>query len=244
VKDGIPPVYWTFRSAWSILHFLIVIVFSVVVVGWVIREDTAERMFLGTRDYLLVTQDRVASSVPWPWGVDGDGDEPRRFGGERAEHRVHRVTAAVPATAPPSISAAGKRVTFRAANLTDGDGRTAWRMIGDGTGQLLTFEFTAPIRITRVGLVNGYAKSERVHGERFDWYAANRRVLEVEWRLGDGTTIRQTLRRSIKMQTVKVQGVRTTRVQLKLLRVSRPGAGRLSRDYTAVSEVLLVGLSN
>jgi hypothetical protein len=45
------------------------------------------------------------------------------------------------------------------------------------------------------------------------------------------------------MQTVDVS-VTTTTVQLRLLQVSAPGTGRARRDYTAVSDVTLVGTTS
>ena len=42
--------------------------------------------------------------------------------------------------------------------------------------------------VSRVGLVNGYAK--QVAG--VDWYPNNRRILAVTWGFDDGTTVEQT----------------------------------------------------
>ena len=53
------------------------------------------------------------------------------------------VVVAPPAT-PIGQDAAGNPVNYGAANLTDGDASSAWRMRGDGTGQVITFTFNQP----------------------------------------------------------------------------------------------------
>jgi hypothetical protein len=114
-----------------------------------------------------------------------------------------QTTASAPATARPSTDRLGNRVTFGAGNVLDGDPHTCWRMAGDGSGRALTFRFDAPVVVTAVGLVNGYAK---VDG-RDDWYAANRRVLAVEWLFDDGTTVTQDLDEVRDLQTIAVDPV-------------------------------------
>jgi hypothetical protein len=66
-------------------------------------------------------------------------------------------------------------------------------------------------------------------------------VLAVEWTFDDGTVKTQRLADTTIMQTVSVPQVETTTVGLRLLKVSPPGPGRASRDYTAISDVRLFG---
>ncbi|MCR6031934.1 hypothetical protein GGQ22_10800 [Nocardioides sp. zg-579] len=149
----------------------------------------------------------------------------------------------VPATAPTSRGLDGTRTAYDAGNLVDGDRTTAWRMRGDGTGQELVLRLDRPTTITRVGLVNGYAKRARgPRGGVLDWYTGNRRVLAVAWVLDDGTVVRQRLGESRRVQTVDVGAITTRRVRLRLVEVSAPGSGRAGRDYTAISELSVVGL--
>ena len=42
--------------------------------------------------------------------------------------------------------------------MLDGNPATAWRTAGDATGQSITITLPAPSVVSRVGLVNGYAK--------------------------------------------------------------------------------------
>lgn len=147
------------------------------------------------------------------------------------------LSASAPITAPPGRDTAGNAVTYAASNMLDGQASTAWRMPGDGTGTTLTFTLAHPATITSVGLINGYAKTE----SGLDWYAGNRRVLEVAWTFDDGTTVKQTLHSSRALQRIAVPDVRTGSVKLTLLQVSQPGKGPARRDMTAVSEVQIDG---
>ena len=142
-----------------------------------------------------------------------------------------------PPPAPDGVSLDGSPVTYAATNLVDGQPTTAWRMPGDGSGQSIAFTFPAPVTLSRVGLVNGYAKTDG----SFDWYSGNRRVLAAQWRFEDGTTVDQPLGESRDLQVIKVGPVTTTTVTLTLTTVSPPGTGASSRDFTAISEVSLVG---
>ena len=135
-------------------------------------------------------------------------------------------------------------MTFAAANLLDGAPETCWRMPGDGTGESITFGFDEPVEVTEVGLVNGYAKTASDSSGSYDWYAGNRRTLQVEWTFDDGTVATQDLRETREMQTIGLQeGVVTEQVTVRLLEVTPPGTGTASRDYTALSEVRLLGTS-
>ena len=154
------------------------------------------------------------------------------------------ATAIVPGTAPPNQDLQGNMVRYEARNMLDGVAETCWRMPGDGSGGEITFQLAEPTTLTSVGMINGYAKlATDAAGRELDWYHGNRRVLAVEWVFDDGTTVGQTLSDTDQMQTVDVS-VTTTTVQLRLLRVSAPGTGRARRDYTAISDVALVGTAS
>ncbi len=151
------------------------------------------------------------------------------------------ATATVPATAEPNQDVDGNLVRYEARNMLDGVPETTWRMPGDGTGETLTFDFDSPVTLTSVGMVNGYAKTAREGGTTLDWYAGNRRVLAVEWLFDDGTLVRQDLEETRTLQSIDVDPVTTESVQVRLVTVTPPGRGPSARNYTAVSEVSLVG---
>ena len=152
------------------------------------------------------------------------------------------ATALAPRTAPPNADAFGNRTTYIAANMLDGRPDTCWRMAGDGAGAELTFQLASTTTLTRVGLINGYAKNAVVAGRNLNWYIGNRRVLAAQWVFDDGTTVDQPLGETKQMQTIDLGApVTTATVRLRLVTVSAPGSGLSARNYTAVSEVTLVG---
>ena len=106
---------------------------------------------------------------------------------------------------------------------------------------VLTFRLDQPTRITRLGLVNGYAKTAVAGGRTYDWYRGDRRVLAVEWVFDDGTTVNQQFAQVRAMQTQRVPPVTTSTVQIRITAVSRPGRGPAARNDTAISEVFLQG---
>lgn len=146
-----------------------------------------------------------------------------------------------PSPAPASRDTSGDVVRYVATNLVDGSPTTCWRMAGDGTGESITFRFESPVRLTEVGLINGYAKRSAGPSGEIDWYAGNRRVRSVEWTFDDGTVVTQSLGDTTDLQVVGLDDVETDSVTVRLLAVSAPGTGPASRDYTAISDVRLVG---
>jgi hypothetical protein len=185
------------------------------------------------------------------WLLGGDDDAARAGGGDRSGGTsgaggepvdlARGATALVPAEAPPNQDVEGNLVRYEARQMLDGVPSTCWRMPGDGTGEVLVFRLEKPTALSEVGLINGYAKTAQDGGRTFDWYAGNRRVLAVEWTFDDGTTVTQELTETRDLQTVEVDTT-TQSVEMRLVEVSPPGAGPSGRDYTAVSEVSLVGV--
>lgn len=151
------------------------------------------------------------------------------------------ATVTVPATAPPNEDFEGDTVRYDGRNLLDGVPETCWRMPGDGSGESLVLELAGPTTLTSVGLVNGYAKTAQDGGTSYDWYAGNRRVLAVEWVFDDGTVVSQDLGETRAVQSIDLEPVTTSSVRLRLVTVSAPGDGPSARNYTAISEISLVG---
>jgi hypothetical protein len=149
--------------------------------------------------------------------------------------------ATAPSHAPAGVDFSGQPVTFVAPNMVDGVAETCWRTPGDATGTVLTFRLERPTTITKVGLINGYAKTAFSGGRRYDWYQGDRRVLSVDWVFDDGTTVSQSFSETRAMQSRSVPPVTTSTVQVRITAVSAPGHGPATRDDTAVSEVSLVG---
>ncbi len=121
--------------------------------------------------------------------------------------------------------------------MLDGQSDTAWRMAGDASGREIVFRLESPTAITSVGLINGYAKVD----PGYDGYQANRRITSVEWVFDDGTTVAQDLADDLALQSTPVDGVVSATVTLRIVSVSGPAKGPSGRDYTAISEISLVG---
>ncbi|MDX6372853.1 MAG: hypothetical protein QOD98_1841 [Nocardioidaceae bacterium] len=153
-----------------------------------------------------------------------------------------RASAKAPKTAPPNEDVNGDQVSYDASNMLDGVPDTAWRAPGDATGMSLTFTLRDPTELHQVGLVNGYAKtSTDSKGRSFDWYLGNRRIEAVIWVFDDGSKVRQKLSETRELQPVDVADVVTSKVVMKIVKVSPPGDGNAARDFTAISEVSMVG---
>ena len=164
---------------------------------------------------------------------------PAKTGG--AVDLTRGVDASAPRTAPPSTDSSGRQVTYVAGQMLDGVPETCWRMPGDGTGSTLVFRLPHTAEITELGLINGYAKTAHDSQGPLDWYHGNRRILRAVWTFDDGTQLTQTLVDTTSMQTIEVDHVQTRTVKLTLAEVSAPGQGRAARDYTAISDVSLLG---
>lgn len=180
-----------------------------------------------------------------PASVGTEPDDAGSGGSAGQSNAVTReATATVPATAPPNQDTEGNPVNYDARNMLDGVPETCWRMPGDGSGQVITLELAEPTTVTSVGLINGYAKTARDGAATLNWYTGNRRVMAVEWTFDDGTTVGQDLEETRSVQSVDVDPVETSTIELRLVEVSAPGTGPAARDYTAISDIALVGTAS
>lgn len=146
-----------------------------------------------------------------------------------------RASASASATAPDNVDAAGSLVSYAASNVVDGDPRTAWRVPGDGLGVTVTVTLPSSARLSRVGLIPGYAKVDPKSG--VDRFPQNRRISEVRWHFDDGTTVDQRFADKPSMQRTAVD-VTTSSVTIEIV-TTRPGDPH--HDYVPISEVSLVG---
>ena len=183
-----------------------------------------------------------ASSAPDESG-DGESTAPDEGAEEppkgvgKLVNLATRASFEVPGTAPPTTDFDGNLVAYEATQMQDGNPSTTWRTAGDASGQAVTITLPEPGVVHRVGLVNGYTK--QVAG--VDWYPNNRRILSVTWGFDDGTTVEQTFSERPVMQRLKVPPVETSTVTITITAVTPPATGNLGRDYTAISEVAVIG---
>jgi hypothetical protein len=148
--------------------------------------------------------------------------------------RVGGVRARANCTSPPGQDASGAKVSYAAANLTDGVADTTWRCDGAAIGKKITLRLPDKTAIGEVGLIPGYAKTDDATGE--DRYAENNRVTRVRWTIGD-VVVDQKLGGSTgdrSLRLLRVPRSETDQVQLEILAVANG-----PRNTTAISEVQL-----
>lgn len=150
------------------------------------------------------------------------------------------LAASVEAQAPDGVDDAGNTTSYGATNLVDGDPETAWRVLGDGSGQSITVTWSGTSTITSVGLINGYAKTDPSSGVRR--YGQGRTINQVTWTFDDGTELTQTLSasdESVQWLVLPTPVSSSSTVTLHVDATNEPGDADF--DYTAISEIQVEG---
>jgi hypothetical protein len=148
------------------------------------------------------------------------------------------ATVTGPPHAPAGTDSAGNRTSYVLPHLVDSVPVTAWRMIGDGSGFSIVFRYSKPVTVAGLGLINGYAKTDPVSG--VDRYVQERRITAVTWILDGGWSRAQTLDTADpSLQRIRLTSPVTTREVV--LRIDATVPGDPEFDYTAISEVEIVG---
>ncbi|MCW2848699.1 MAG: hypothetical protein JWR90_2673, partial [Marmoricola sp.] len=132
------------------------------------------------------------------------------------------------------VDASGAKVSYAAANLTDGVADTTWRCAGPAIGEKITLDLGRDVPIGQVGLIPGYAKTDPK--SRADRYAENNRVTRVRWTIGDRVVVQKLSGKpdDRSLQLVRVPRTSTRTVGLEILAVAKG-----PRNTTAISEVQL-----
>ena len=185
----------------------------------------------------------VNSSEGSQSGGSDDGADDRGGTPGKSRNVASTASALVPESAPPGQDVNGRPVRYTAAQMFDGDRTTTWRMSGDGTDALITIRLAEPVEVSKVGMINGYAKEDvDRQGRTVRWYPRNRRITAVTWSFDDGSVVEQDLRQRPEMQMTKVGSEVTRTIRLRLVDVTAPMPGRLGRNYTAISEIRIKGV--
>lgn len=174
---------------------------------------------------------------------DDPGDDPADDPAN-AVSLTDQLSATGPAPIKPGTDLSGNKVTYPPTNMLDDEPSTAYRLPGDASGSTITFQLPDESTIHEVGLINGYAKTDTTGNRTVDWYPKNRRITEVEWTFDDGTTVTQELRNSSDLQVISVDAAVTDTITLRIVSVSAPGRGALSKNVTAISSVAIRGNSS
>jgi hypothetical protein len=186
--------------------------------------------------FLVTGADEEPAPRSTPSASPDDGEQPDAKRRGKARNVAATASITVPSTAPATNDLDGQLVSYDAGSMADGAPTTAWRMVGDGTGATITLEFPRDVEVVRVGLLNGYAK--QVAG--VDWYPHNRRVRAATWGFDDGSSVSQSFSEKPRIQRTKVPATTTRTVTLTLTEVTPPGPGEWGRDYTALSEIVVI----
>ncbi|HET6624920.1 MAG TPA: hypothetical protein VFG63_00890 [Nocardioidaceae bacterium] len=163
----------------------------------------------------------------------GPKTEQKKYDGQVAPVAIGGATASCQSDS--SVDAAGHEVSYDPSNMFDGDRSTAWRCDGSGVGQKVTFTLPEETTIGEVGMVPGYAKTDRKSGA--DRYAENNRITRARWTFSDGSSVVQRLNGASgnrSMQTVRIPKTASDRVVVEIL-----GTTRGPRNTVAISEVTL-----
>lgn len=183
----------------------------------------------------------AASSAAGATDAGGDSSPPAAGTGGQAQDLTQQVGVEAPRHARPGRDFAGRRVTYPPGNMVDGRQETAYRVDGDAAGEVLTFTLPERRTVTMVGLVNGYAKTDRDRaGNQVDWYPRQHRISEVAWVFDDGSRFVQSLGMTREPQRLSVS-VETRTIELHILSTRGPGDIDRARDATSISEVMVQG---
>lgn len=137
----------------------------------------------------------------------------------------------------PAVDAAGNEVDYRPDYAVDGDDQTGWQCEGDGAGQTLELDLGGTAKLTRVGLIPGYAKQDPHDGR--EWYPLFRRLTEVRWHFDSGDPVAQELdpdpdRRDLQMLELPEPRESST---LTLEIVSSTSGESADRSVIAVTDI-------
>ncbi|MBK9713503.1 MAG: protein kinase [Kouleothrix sp.] len=141
---------------------------------------------------------------------------------------------------PPGIDSQHNPVSYDPANVADGESDTAWRVDGDGGGAWIELGFASEVRVTKVGIIPGYAKVDPFDGT--DRFSQNRVVRRVRLEFSGGASQEATFAQQRAMQFVELPApVRTHLVRVVILETYPPPEGEAGRDFTPISEVAVQG---
>ena len=148
-------------------------------------------------------------------------------------------------TATSGQDACGDTFNYPPANVVDADPETAWQVGGTGVDQWLELTYGEPVKVSRVGIIPGYAKEDRCDGtDRFyQYYVVRGAVI----RFSDGSEVKAEFEKKPQMQFVDTNGHETKSLRITIVEVYPPGdkPGGSSFDYedtgtwgkAAISEV-------
>lgn len=152
-------------------------------------------------------------------------------------HAITPVDVSASCQAPDSEDSQHNPITFNPLHLVDGDVKTAWRCVGDATGQRIVLQLDGPHHVLLVGLIPGYDKIDPFNGT--DRFVENRRVSSVQWTCDNGGSARQGFEDQRTMQYLNVDFAGCATLTITITGTLTPGG---TRDFTPISEVEVDGV--
>lgn len=140
--------------------------------------------------------------------------------------------------APDGVDACGTANSYGPAKAIDGQPTTAWRVTGAGYTDWIELRFARPIAVTRLGLIVGFAKTDRCDGT--DRFLQGRTVRRVRLEFDGGVTREVDWSRVREMQYVELPAIQSTRLRIVVLASDPPPAAN-GRDLMALSEIEVWG---
>ncbi|WP_129677984.1 hypothetical protein [Candidatus Chloroploca sp. Khr17] len=142
-------------------------------------------------------------------------------------------------TAPDGRDSSGNVITYVAENMLDGLPDTTWRVAGTGVNTSIVIEFAAPVRLSEISLLPGYAKIDPVDGT--DRFQQNRRIRSVRFEFSDSTSVEASYEDRPNLQPISVNNIVTTSVRIVIIETTEPETNA-PRDFAAISELVFLGL--
>ena len=163
-----------------------------------------------------------------PGEVENGGTELSSFEGPE-KGSLDSVRAS--STATSGQDACGDTFNYPPGNVVDDDPETAWQVGGTGVNQWIELTYEEPIKVDRIGIIPGYAKTDRCDGtDRFYQYYV---VREARIQFSDGSDVEVDFEKKPEMQFESVNGHETKSLRITILDAYPPGdkPGGSSFDY-------------
>ncbi len=183
------------------------------------------------------TDEAAGGSRNGTGSTDGSTDESKRTTTTRPATTTTEASTPAGPISPESVSVTQAResiprlkctdeyMSYGGEQLIDGDNQLGWGASAkDGAGERATINFGAPVNLTSVGLIPGYARMaphSKAGCKSVPAFPLNRQIQKVRWTFDDGTSVEQSFELQPEMQRYPVE-VTTSSVTLEILSTIQP----------------------
>jgi len=143
-------------------------------------------------------------------------------------------------TAPSTKDGGDNLVSYAPENLIDGLKDTAWRVPGSGQNEYVLLKFADLTLINEVKVLPGYAKIDPYTKD--DRFPQNRRVKQAQFIFDDDKSVSVSFKDQPTYQSVKLDPPPvSTSLKIEILDTFPPKDSRNPMNFTAISEVVVLG---